>query len=205
MFDFDFILDNWLFIATGIGATLGVTIFSFLLASPIAAIVAGGRRSTFLPVRAIFSFYVLFIDGIPLFLQIFFIFLALPQLGIIFPGFGAALLVLTLNYSSRMSEVFYGLFTTKEKSRDKTLSSWIPPFANEFNNMIKDSALLSATGFIHEIMWRATRVGRAEFRNLEALIVAAVIYLILITGITVGAKVLKLMTATPISGIEATS
>jgi hypothetical protein len=57
MLDFGFIRDNWLFIASGIGATLGVTIFSFLLAAPIAAIVGGGRRSTIIPIKAVFSLY----------------------------------------------------------------------------------------------------------------------------------------------------
>jgi ABC-type amino acid transport system permease subunit len=95
-----------------------------------------------------------------------------------------------------MSEVFYRLFTSEgDRKKNKTLSAWITPFAHEFNNIIRDSVLLSATGFIHEVMWRATRVGRAEFRNLEALIIAAIIYLILITGITLGARVVELMTA----------
>ena len=202
MLDFGFIRDNLLFIASGIGATLGVTIFSFLLAAPIAAIVGGGRRSTIIPIKAVFSLYVLLIDGIPLYLQIFFIFLALPQLGIVFPGFVAALLVLTVNYSSRMSEVFYRLFTAERDGQNKTLSAWITPFANEFTNIIRDSAMLSATGFIHEIMWRATKVGRAEFKSLEALTIAAIIYLILITGITLSAKVVKLIT-TPKTTTEA--
>ena len=42
--------------------------------------------------------------------------------------------------------------------------------------MTKDSALVSITGFVHEIMWRATKVGRAQFHNLEALIMAAIFY-----------------------------
>ena len=45
--------------------------------------------------------------------------------------------------------------------------------------MTKDSALVAATGFVHELMWRATKVGRANFRNLEALIIAAVFYWIM--------------------------
>jgi polar amino acid transport system permease protein len=52
----------------------------------------------------------------------------------------------------------------------------IPPIGNDFIAMTKDSALVSATGFVHEVMWRAQKVGRAEFRNLEALIMAAVFY-----------------------------
>jgi polar amino acid transport system permease protein len=55
----------------------------------------------------------------------------------------------------------------------------IPPTGNEFIAMTKDSALVSATGFVHEVMWRATKVGRSQFRNLEALIIAAVFYWIL--------------------------
>ena len=42
--------------------------------------------------------------------------------------------------------------------------------------MLKDSALVSVTGFVHELMWRATKVGRATFHNLEALIMAAIFY-----------------------------
>jgi polar amino acid transport system permease protein len=52
----------------------------------------------------------------------------------------------------------------------------IPPMGNDFISMTKDSALVSATGFVREIMWRATRVGRAQFNNLEALIMAALFY-----------------------------
>ncbi len=37
----------------------------------------------------------------------------------------------------------------------------IPPMGNEFIAMTKDLALVSATGFVHELMWRATKVGRA--------------------------------------------
>ncbi len=51
-----------------------------------------------------------------------------------------------------------------------------PPIGNDFIAMTKDSALVSATGFVHEIMWRATKVGRAQFNNLEALIMAAIFY-----------------------------
>jgi len=202
MIDFEFIRDNWLFIATGIGATLGVTIFSFLFATPIAAIVARGRRSSFLPIKALSTFYVLLIDGIPLLLQIFFIFLALPQLGIIFPGLAASLLVMTVNYSARMSEIFYARLVVTEESQGETWTSIIPSFANEFASMIKDSTLLSVTGFIHDVMWRATKVGRAEFKMLEALTIAIIIYLILITIVTLGGKFLKMILSTAKSGKE---
>ena len=58
----------------------------------------------------------------------------------------------------------------------------IPPTGNEFIAMIKDTALIGLLGT--SIMWAdsfrmAQLVGKADFRNLEALIVAAMVYWIL--------------------------
>jgi ABC-type amino acid transport system permease subunit len=55
----------------------------------------------------------------------------------------------------------------------------IPPVGNDFIAMTKDSALIAATGFVHELMWNATKVGRSNLRNFEALLIAAVFYWIL--------------------------
>jgi polar amino acid transport system permease protein len=198
---FEFIRDNWLFIAMGIGSTLGITIFSFLLATPIAMMVAKGRRSTLLPINAISTFYVWLIDGIPLLLQIPFVFLALPQIGIVLPGFWSGVCVLTLNYGARMSKIFYERFAGIGKSPSETWISFIQPFTNEFASMVKDSTLISLSGLITDVYWRANRVGRAEFRYLEALTIAAIIYLIVITIISLGSKVLQVRMATAKSSI----
>jgi polar amino acid transport system permease protein len=194
MFNFEFIRDNWLFVATGIGETLGVVIFSFLLAVPIAMTVAKGCCSTFLPINALSRFYVWLIDGIPLLLQIFFIFLALPQLRIFLPGFWAAVLVLAVNYGSRLSKIFYERFTGK--SQGEIWTSLLPPLTNELANMIKDSTLISVTGFLHDVMWRTTKVGRTEFHMLEAFTIAAIIYLILFTIVSLGGKALTTIMTT---------
>jgi len=205
MLDFEFIRDNWLFIATGIGATLGIAIPSLLLAAPIAVMVAKGRRSTLLPIKALSTFYVWLIDGIPLLLQIFFIFLALPQLGIYLPGFWSAVLVIAINHSPRMSEVLYPRFAATGGSQDEPRLSLIAPFANEFASMIRDTTLISVTGFIHDVLWRATKVGRAEFKNLEAMVVAAIIYLILITIVSLGVKAISIIMPAARSGREAST
>ena len=192
MFDFGFVRDNWLFIAAGIGETLGVAIFGFLLAIPIAMTVAKGRHSTFLPINAFSRFYVWLIDGIPLLLQIFFIFLALPKLGVFLPGFGAAVLVLAINYGSRMNNIFYERFAVTAKSQSKNWVSLLSPLTNELANLIKDSTLISVTGFLHDVMWRTTKVGRTDFHMLEASTIAAVIYLVLFTIVSLGGKAFRI-------------
>ncbi len=58
----------------------------------------------------------------------------------------------------------------------------IPPTGNEFIAMMKDSALISLLGSVvsqMEIFRRAQLVGRADFRPLEAFVVAAILYWVL--------------------------
>jgi len=165
----------------------------------LALLTALGRLSTFPPIYALSTFYVSLIRGTPLYLQIFFFFLALPQLGIILPGLWAGVLALGLNYGAYESEVFRAALSSVGKGQreaamaigmtqrqmmmrvvlPQALRFAIPPMGNDYISMLKDSALVSATGFVHELMWRATKVGRATFHNLEALIMAAVFYWIM--------------------------
>lgn len=194
--DFEFIRDNIGFIAGGIPQTLLVSILSISLATVLALLAALGRLSSIPPLYALSTFYVSLIRGTPLYLQIFFFFLALPQLGIVLSGMFAGVLALGLNYGAYMSEIFRaGLASVGKGQREAAIAigmtPWqtmkrivlpqalrfaIPPIGNDFIAMTKDSALVSATGFVHEVMWRATRVGRAQFHNLEALIIAAMFY-----------------------------
>ncbi len=197
--DTAFIAENWSFIAGGITQTILISILSIVLATALALVAALGRLSKFAPFYAFSTFYVSLIRGTPLYLQIFFFFLALPQLGIILPGLWAGVLALGLNYGAYMSEIFRaGIAAVGKGQREaamaigmtpgqtmrrivlpQALRFAIPPTGNEFIAMTKDSALVSATGFVHELMWRATKVGRANFRNLEALIIAAIFYWIM--------------------------
>jgi len=194
--DTDFILKNMDFIAGGLAETIRISVLSIMLAMTLALLAALGRLSSFPPIYALSTFYVSLIRGTPLYLQIFFFFLALPQLGIILSGTIAGVLALGLNYGAYMSEVFRaGLSSVGKGQREAAMSLGmtagqtmrrivlpqalrfaIPPMGNDFISMTKDSALVSATGFVHELMWRATKVGRAQFHNLEALIMAAIFY-----------------------------
>jgi polar amino acid transport system permease protein len=202
--DTQFMRENMAFIAGGLGETIKISIMSIILAMILALLAALGRLSTFPPIYALSTFYVSLIRGTPLYLQIFFFFLALPQLGIILPGLIAGVIALGLNYGAYMSEIFRaGLSSVGKGQREaaialgmtptqtmrrvilpQALRFAIPPVGNEFIAMTKDSALVSATGFVHELMWRSTKVGRAQFHNLEALIMAAMFYWVMTLMLT---------------------
>ncbi|HXF86276.1 MAG TPA: amino acid ABC transporter permease [Anaerolineales bacterium] len=202
--DYEFIRNNVSFIAGGIGQTLLVSFLSITLATFLALLAALGRLSNIPPIYALSTFYVSLIRGTPLYLQIFFFFLALPQVGIVLTGLFAGVIALGLNYGAYMSEIFRaGIASVGKGQREAAMAlgmtPWqtmkrivfpqalrfaIPPIGNDFIAMTKDSALVSATGFVHEVMWRATKVGRAQFNNLEALIIAAIFYWIMTIVLT---------------------
>ena len=197
--DLQFIRDWTPFISQGIWQTIGISLLSILFATLLALLAALGRLSRFPPIYAVSTFYISLIRGTPLFLQILFFFLALPQLGIDLPGLWAGVLALSLNYGAYMSEIFRaGILSVSKGQRESAIALGmnyrqmmqriilpqalrfaIPPTGNEFIAMLKDSALVSVTGFVHEITWRAQKAGQPNFRNLEALIVAAVFYWVL--------------------------
>ncbi len=187
------------FIAEGVIVTLEICFVSIFFASILALLAALGRLSHIAPLYALSTFYVSLIRGTPLLLQIFFFFLALPQLGIVLPGFVAGTVALSLNYGAYMSEIFRaGIQGVGKGQREAALALGmtsgqtmrrivlpqalrfvIPPVGNEFIAMLKDSSLVSTTGFVQDILWRAQKVGRANFHTLEALLIAAAWYWVL--------------------------
>jgi polar amino acid transport system permease protein len=212
--DTEFIATWALFISQGVPQTLWISAVSIIFASILALGSALARLSGIPPLVALASFYVSLIRGTPLYLQIFFFFLALPQIGIKMPPAMAGVLALSLNYGAYMSEIFRAGITSVGRGQreaaialgmtggqtmrrivlPQALRLVVPPTGNEFIAMLKDSALVSATGFVQEIMWRAQKVGRANFRGLEALLIAALWYwLMTIIFSTIQANIEKRM------------
>ena len=213
-FDTDWMRENAGFIAKGLVWTILIAVLSILLASVLALLGALGRLSHNAIAVGITGFYTSFFRGTPLIVQLFLIYLALPQIGLALGPFWADLLTLDvltagvialgLNYGAYMTEIFRGGIqvighgqseaaealgmTYRQKMRRVILPQAvrviIPPTGNDFIAMMKDTALVSFLGTAvaqMEIFRRAQLVGRADFRNLEALIIAALMYWALTT------------------------
>ena len=194
--DFDFMVQKAPYIFGGVRWTVVLSILSIVLASILALLGALGRMSKFPPVYALSTFYVSLMRGTPLYLQIIFFFLALPQMGVRLSGLWAGVAALGLNYGAYMTEIVRaGIESVPIGQREAALAIGmkraqimrrvvlpqalqvvIPPIGNQFIAMLKDTALVAITGYVHEILWRAQNVGRPAFRNLETLIVAALFY-----------------------------
>ncbi|HUU82693.1 MAG TPA: amino acid ABC transporter permease [Phycisphaerae bacterium] len=189
------------FILAGISVTILVSASSIAIAIVFAVLGALGRLSKHPVVYAIASFYVSLVRGTPLIVQILFIYLALPQIWEGFAGVPTLVLgvfALAFNYGAYMTEVFragiqaiprgqleaaaaIGMtdrMTMRRIILPQAIRIVTPAIGNEFIAMIKDSALVSLLG-VQELLWRAQRVGTQNFRALEALLLAALVYWVL--------------------------
>lgn len=208
-FDTAWMRENAGFIARGITWTIVIAVLAIALACVLALLGALGRLSRNAIAFGLASFYTSFFRGTPLIVQLFLIYLALPQIGIALGDpwadlltldvLTAGVLALGLNYGAYMTEIFragiqsvgHGQseaaealgMTYFQKMRRVVLPQAgrliIPPAGNEFIAMMKDTALVSFLGTSveqMEIFRRAQLLGRADFRNLEALLVAALMY-----------------------------
>jgi polar amino acid transport system permease protein len=122
----------------------------------------------------------------------------LPRLDIILAAIPAGILALSVNYGAYMTENFRAGIQAIGKgqheaahalgmSRSQTLRRIvlpqafrivIPPIGNEFIAMMKDSSLVSLMG-VWELTFRAGKIGRQYFRNIETFLIAAAFYWIL--------------------------
>lgn len=193
--DFSFMLKYLPFIMRGIGITVYVSILSIAFACVLALFGALGRLSKNPVFYGMATFYISLIRGTPLIVQIFVIYLGLPQMGIVINAVPAGIIALGVNYGAYMTEIFragiqsigrgqieaahsLGMTYAQMMKRvvlPQALRLVIPPTGNEFIAMLKDSALVSFLG-VWELFFRAIKVGRQNFRNMETLIIAALFY-----------------------------
>jgi polar amino acid transport system permease protein len=218
-FDVAWMLDKVTYIVGGLRYTLVIAAAGIVLAIVLALLGALGRLSRNPVAFGVAGFYTSFFRGTPLIVQMFLIYLALPQVGINlteqFPGLPpqlrdyltleaavAGVVALGFNYGAYMTEIFragiqsvsHGQgeaaealgMTYRQKMRRVVLPQAfrviIPPTGNEFIAMMKDTALVSflgASAATAEIFRRSQLVGKASFKNLEAYIVAALLYWVL--------------------------
>lgn len=197
--DFAFIRSKvWFMVTQGVFTTLYVSGVSIILASMLALVGAIAKLSSNGFAFAIASFYTSFFRGLPLLMQVYLIYLGLPQLGYVINAVPAGILALTLCYGAYMTEIFRAGIQSIDKGQweasrslgmkfgrtmrsiilPQALPLIIPPTGNQFISMLKDSSLVSVIG-VWELMFLARTLGAKDFKHMEMLITAALIYWLL--------------------------
>lgn len=182
----------------GVGVTLELAFFTALLGSLLGLIVAILRRIRFLPVRIIMNMYVAFIRGTPLLVQVLMIVYGLPQLGLRLPRMTLCIIALVINSGAYMAELIRAGLQSVDIGQSEAADSLgmsssqkmlyvilpqaikvtLPAVGNEFIAIIKESSVLYAVG-VYELTYQANKLASVNYRYLETLIVAALIYFVL--------------------------
>lgn len=182
----------------GAWLTVELTVISVLAGLALALPVALARLSRNLLLKWPAFGFMFYFRGTPLLVQIFLIYMGLPQLGWVPTAIPSGILALSLNYGAYLSEIFRaGILSVPagqhEAAQALGLHRWlimwkivlpqamrviIPPTGTQFIAMLKDSSLVSVMG-LWEIMFLAQSYGRSTYRYIEMLITAAVIYWVL--------------------------
>jgi len=185
----------------GAALTLFLCLCSIVVSVLLGFATALARLSNSAVAFGIASFYASFFRGTPLLIQILLIYLGLPQLGIVPGAISAGIIALSLNYGAYLSEIFRaGIIGVATGQREAALALglrpaqifWrvtlpqamrtiIPPTANQFISMLKDSSLISVMG-VWEVMFLAQSYGRSSYRYIEMLTTAAILYWIMSIG-----------------------
>jgi polar amino acid transport system permease protein len=119
-FDPWYVLEHYQFVLQGALTTIGISLASIFFATILALLGALGRLSKNPVAEGIAGFYVSIFRGTPLLIQIYLIYLGLPQIGqqligLGFPQLGqlftltavqSGILALSLNYGAYMTEIF---------------------------------------------------------------------------------------------------
>ena len=185
----------WILLSIGLVNTLLISACSIVFASVLALAGAIAKLSGNGVLVGIANFYTSLFRGIPLLMQIYLIYLGLPQVGIVVDAIPAGILALALCYGAYMTEIFragiesipigqweaaraLGLKPADTLTRvilPQAMRVIIPPTGNQFIAMLKDSSLVSVVG-VWELMYLARTQGQSEFRHMEMMLTASLIY-----------------------------
>jgi len=185
----------WILLSIGLVNTLLISACSIVFASVLALAGAIAKLSGNGVLVGIANFYTSLFRGIPLLMQIYLIYLGLPQVGIVVDAIPAGILALALCYGAYMTEIFragiesipigqweaaraLGLKPADTLIRvilPQAMRVIIPPTGNQFIAMLKDSSLVSVVG-VWELMYLARTQGQSEFRHMEMMLTASLIY-----------------------------
>ena len=184
-----------LMISKGLFTTIYISAVSIVIATAIAIVGAIAKLSNNGFAYAIASFYTSLFRGLPLLLQVYLIYKGLPQLGFMVDAIPSGIAALSLCYGAYMTEIFRAGIQSIPKGQweasralgfksglilrkiilPQTIPIIVPPTGNQFIAMLKDSSLVSVLG-IWELMYLAKTLGQRDFRHMEMLLTAAMIY-----------------------------
>lgn len=183
--------------------TVQLSLLSLILGLAVAALIAGLRLSHLAVLRFIGTAYVSVFRGTPALLQIFLLYFGGPQIGIQLEPFAAGAIALGLNIAAYMAESIRGGVLSVDRGQMEAARSlgfgegqsmrWIVlpqaaklmirPLGVNAVALVKGTALV-ATISVVELTYTAQRFIGSTYKPFEIFAVTAVLYMIMVYGLT---------------------
>ncbi|WP_456325798.1 amino acid ABC transporter permease [Desulfonauticus submarinus] len=185
------------FVSDGILVTFEVTFASIFFSLIVGLIIGLGRISKNKFINLIASVYVEVIRGIPLLVQLFYIYYALGSFFQV-PPFVAAITAMTICYGAYMGEVFRAGIESIDHGQTEAARSLgfnrrqtmfyviipqamrtiLPPVGNEFIALLKDTSLVSILA-VGDLLRRGREFATETFAYFETYTMVALVYLLI--------------------------
>ncbi len=187
----------------GLTVTLPLTAIAFSLGLVIAIITALVQYANIRGLRQIARFYIWVIRGTPLLVQLYVLFYALPQIGIVLDPFPTAIIALSLNEGAYCAETMRAALEAVPYGQieagycvglsylqiifrivlPQALRTAFPPLSNSLISMVKDTSLVASIT-VAEMLNAAKRIMSRKHETLALYIEVAIIYLLFCTVLT---------------------
>ncbi len=197
------------FIPDGILVTFQVTVCAIVFALLLGLLTGLGRISRNRILNAAASVYVEIVRGIPLLVQLFYIYYALGRF-VRLPDMVAAIIAMSVCYGAYMGEVFRAGIESIPKGQTEAARSlgfnkaqtmryvilpqaWrtiLPPVGNEFIALLKDTSLVSILA-VADMLRRGREFASETFAYFETYTVIALVYLIITLLLSKGVSLLE--------------
>ncbi len=196
--DFSLVVEYIPFLLKASLLTIEISALAILVSILVGLLSAMMKISRFKVLQKLSDTYISIIRGIPLLVQLYLVYFALPQIGIQLDAFSASVIGLGVYAGSYMSEIFRGSieaipFGQMEAARSlgmsyaasmkkvilpQALRISLPPLGNQFIITLKNSSLASVIT-ANELMHSTTRFASVNFAFLEFFVVTSIIYFVM--------------------------
>ena len=193
----------------GTFVTIKLTILILALGLVLGLIIAFFQTYGNKPVRLLVGIYDRIFRSVPELVLLLLVFYGLPNLGFRLSPFYAAVLALGLRSAAYMAQIFRGSFMSVGSDQltaayslgmgeykafiyvifPQAIRAFIPPFANEYAIILKDTSLAYAIGVV-ELLRHGQYIIAVEYKPLPIFLVIAAIYFVLTFGV---ARLLKML------------
>ncbi|KFF48561.1 amino acid ABC transporter permease [Gammaproteobacteria bacterium MFB021] len=182
----------------GAVVTVQITLGALLLSTLLGLLLALMKRSPLTPVSALAGTFINVIRGLPIIVQLFYIYFVIPELGIDLSAFQASIIGLGIAYSAYQAENFRAGIEAIDSGQIEAAKSIgmksalimrrvvlpqairiaLPPYGNTAVMILKDSSLAS-TITVAEMTRAGQLIAASTFQNTTVYTMVALMYLAL--------------------------